>query len=123
VLRILVVEDNPTNQQVIRLILAGTGAELTMATMARRDWRPGDQGLRPGADGPADAGDGRLTAIRTIRDAEAAARLPRTPIAVVSANAMEHHRREAIEAGADLHIAKPLSPATLFAGIEQVLAA
>ena len=61
-LRLLVVEDNPINQQVARELLEAK------APRWHGRQRPGgggavaaaDAGLRPGADGPADAGDGRL---------------------------------------------------------------
>ena len=44
-------------------------------------------------------------------------------IAMLSANAMDHHRAEALAAGADLHIAKPVSAAALIGGIQEALSA
>jgi CheY-like chemotaxis protein len=64
-----------------------------------------------------------LTATRAIREAEALEPARgRTPIAMLSANAMEHHRQESIAAGADVHISKPVTPASLIAGIQAALA-
>ena len=123
-LRILLVEDNETNQRVVKMILAETGVELTVAAngaLGLEAWRSAafDMVLMdmqmPVMDG--------LTAIRAIRAEER--RQPRgapTPIAVLSANAMDHHRAEALAAGANLHIAKPISAAGLLVGIEQTLA-
>lgn len=123
-LRILLVEDNPTNRRVVELILEACDVELVSAengAIGLECWRAGRFDVvlmdlqMPVMDG--------LTAIRAIRRAEA--QTPsrgRTPIAVLSANAMDHHRREAIEAGADLHIAKPVTPQALLEGIGAVLA-
>ena len=47
----------------------------------------------------------------------------RTPIALLSANAMEQHRLQGAEAGADLHISKPITPESLIAGVQQALRA
>ncbi|PVM77517.1 PAS domain-containing hybrid sensor histidine kinase/response regulator [Caulobacter radicis] len=122
-LRILLVEDNEINQRVVSLILAEAEVELSIAAngaLGLEAWRgaPFDLVLMdlqmPVMDG--------LTAIRAIR-AEEARRDPgaRTPVAVLSANAMDHHRAEALAAGADVHISKPVSAAALFAGIQEAL--
>jgi signal transduction histidine kinase/ActR/RegA family two-component response regulator len=123
-LRVLLVEDNETNQQVVRLILADADVALTVTdngALGLDAWRRERFDLilmdmqMPVMDG--------LTAIRAIRAEEAAApSLRRTPIAVLSANAMDHHRAEALAAGADLHIAKPITAAGLLIGINTVLA-
>jgi CheY-like chemotaxis protein len=63
-----------------------------------------------------------LTAIQTIRQRELEHSKPRLPIIAVSANAMAHHKAEALDAGADMHIAKPFTPSTLLHGLETVLA-
>ena len=59
-----------------------------------------------------------LTATRAIRAAE---RGVRTPVIMLSANAMAEHRYEALAAGADLHVAKPVTAASLLAGIAQAV--
>ena len=40
---------------------------------------------------------------------------------MLSANAMAEHRYEALAAGADLHVAKPVTAASLLAGIAQAV--
>ena len=57
-----------------------------------------------------------------MRVLELTAHLPRTPIAMLSANAMQEHVEQALDAGCDVHIAKPVSPESLVKGIEAALA-
>jgi len=123
-LRILLVEDNPTNQRVVQMILAPFDIDLTLTengALGVEAWRQGGYDLilmdmqMPVMDG--------LTAIAEIRKAERAEpHRGRTPIAMLSANAMEHHRQEAAQAGADLHLSKPITPERLLEGIDQALA-
>ena len=63
----------------------------------------------PGMDG--------LTATREIRQLEAERGSTPTPIVMLSANAMAEHREQSREAGADIHVPKPITAATLLAGI------
>jgi PAS domain S-box-containing protein len=119
-LRVLLAEDHPTNQRVVQMILAATGAEVVTvengalavaaAASGRFDVILMDMQM-PVMDG--------LTATRAIRAAEAAA--ARTPLIMLSANAMAEHRYEALAAGADLHVAKPVTAASLLAGIAQAV--
>ena len=63
-----------------------------------------------------------LSATRGIRGYERSRPdLPRTPIIMLSANAMSQHRLDALAAGADLHIPKPVTAAALLSGIREVL--
>ncbi len=111
-LRILLAEDNLTNQKVVSLILAPLGADLTIVengAQAIEAFREGEFDLvlmdmqMPVMDG--------LAATRVLREIEQAAPLRRrTAIAMLSANAMAHHREEAAACGADLHIAKRSPP-------------
>jgi CheY-like chemotaxis protein len=122
-IRVLLAEDHPTNQRVVQLILAGhpvelitveDGAQAVAAFQAGRfDVILMDMQM-PGMDG--------LTATRTIRELEAtrAANI-HTPIIMLSANAMAQHREQAIQAGADIHVPKPITAASLLAGIQAVL--
>jgi CheY-like chemotaxis protein len=64
-----------------------------------------------------------LAATREIRRLELAGGRPRTPIAMLTANAMDEHRRAALAAGADGHIAKPITPQSLIDGMAEALAA
>ena len=54
-----------------------------------------------------------LTATRQIRLHEAAMGLPRTPIVMLTANALPEHIAAAEAAGADRHLAKPFDAAEL----------
>jgi CheY-like chemotaxis protein len=122
-LRILVAEDHPTNRRVIELILGPLDVSLTMAgdgQEAIEAFRPGTFDLvlmdmqMPRLDG--------LAATREIRRLEREAGMAPTPIAMLTANAMDEHRQMAFEAGADHHISKPFTPESLFAGIAKALA-
>ncbi|RZI55172.1 MAG: response regulator, partial [Zymomonas sp.] len=46
----------------------------------------------------------------------------RTPIIMLSANAMSEHRDQARDPGADLHVPKPITAASLLAGIQAATA-
>ena len=63
-----------------------------------------------------------LTATRAIRAFEASMPdRPRTPVVMLSANAMAEHRADSEAAGADSHVAKPITAVSLLAGIQAVL--
>ncbi|MFA4938933.1 ATP-binding protein [Brevundimonas sp.] len=124
-LRVLLAEDHPVNQRVVQLILAahamqvvtvGDGEQALAAFQAETfDLVLMDMQM-PGMDG--------LTATRAIRRMEAdRPAQARTPIVMLSANAMAEHRDQAQAAGADLHVPKPITAASLLAGIQAVMAA
>lgn len=122
-LRILAAEDHPTNQKVLRLILEPLGVDLTLCDdgmAALKAYQAGRFDVvlmdmqMPVMDG--------LSATRAIREHETAHHLPATPIVMVTANAMRQHRDQAIEAGANSHLAKPFTPASLMEAIEVALA-
>ncbi|MGR4863049.1 ATP-binding protein [Caulobacter sp. LARHSG274] len=122
-LRVLLAEDHQVNQKVVQLILAPSGAELTIVengALAVEAFKaaPFDLVLMdmqmPVMDG--------LAATRLIRTHEREAGPgERVPIVMLSANAMAHHRRDALAAGADLHVSKPVTAVALMAGIDQAL--
>ncbi|MGZ3347283.1 MAG: ATP-binding protein [Caulobacteraceae bacterium] len=123
-LRILVAEDNRTNQLVIQTLLGQAGIDPVIAADGREAleaWRAEDFHLvlmdvqMPEMDGP--------TAAREIRRLEAETGRARTPILALTANAMTHQIAEYLEAGMDGHVAKPIHVEELFARIEAVLAA
>jgi CheY-like chemotaxis protein len=120
--RILVVEDNPTNQK------------LAVAILSREHFRPvvadsGQQALdiyrargdefdlilmdvqMPGMDG--------LETTGAIREMEAGRR--RIPIIAVTARAMQGDRDRCLEAGMDDYMAKPIHPAELLALLKRYL--
>ncbi len=118
---VLLAEDHPVNQRVIQAIL-GDSVELTIvgdgqtALEACRG-RPFDLILMdthmPVMDG--------LTATRAIRAMEAEAGGPRTPIVSLTADAMPSQVQEALAAGADRHLAKPITAAALIAAMSSAM--
>ncbi len=123
-LRILLAEDHPINQKVVQLILAPYGAQVVTVengALAVEAFATDSFDLvlmdmqMPFMDG--------LAATRAIRlrEQEDPTRR-RTPILMLSANAMRQHRQDALAAGADLHVAKPVTAESLIAGIEAALA-
>jgi two-component system, sensor histidine kinase len=121
-LRVLMAEDHPINQRVTSLCLASINAEIVIAQNGRiavDDFKAASFDIilmdmqMPEMDG--------LQATRLIRHFEAERHLPRTPIAMLSANAMPEQVQAALEAGCDHHIAKPVTPASLIEGIEEAM--
>ncbi len=117
-LHVLVADDHLTNRRVVELILASAGADLVSV----------ENGAEAVAAFRADRFDvvlmdmqmpvmDGLTAIREIRRFEATARAMRTPILALTANALPEHVSASAQAGADGHIAKPIGPANLLAGV------
>ena len=122
--RVLVVDDNPTNRRVIELILQQTGVDLTMTENgleAVEAFKSGHFDVvlmdtqMPVMDG--------LTATSIIREFERTMQMRRTPVIMVSANALPEHVQAAIQAGADEHLAKPITPAALINSVMLALAA
>jgi signal transduction histidine kinase/CheY-like chemotaxis protein len=123
-LRILLADDHPANRKVIEVLLAGACADLVCVA-------DGQEALDAFAEGGFDlvlmdmqmpVMDG-LTATAEIRALEARRGWNRTPLLMLTANAMAEHVEAGRKAGADGHLAKPVTMATLFAGINQVLTA
>lgn len=121
--RILVADDHETNRAVARMILEGFGAEVTCVD-------DGQQAVDAFFSAPFDlvfmdmqmpVMDG-LAAIRAIRAREQADGRTRSPILMLSANAMPEHVEAALAAGADAHVAKPITPPRLMAAIEKAFA-
>ncbi len=122
-LRVLLAEDHAINRRVVELILGPLGVALTTAVNGAEALSACESGAfelvlmdmqMPVMDG--------LAATRAIRLVEAArpARA-RTPIIMLSANAMRQHREEALAAGADMHLAKPVTAASLLGAVGQAL--
>jgi signal transduction histidine kinase/ActR/RegA family two-component response regulator len=121
-LRVLLAEDHPVNQKVVQYILEPLGAQLTVV-------ENGQQALDAAAAGSFDlvlmdmqmpVMDG-LAATRALRAKEAEAGSGRVPVIMLSANALLQHRQDAREAGADLHLAKPISAAGLIGAIREAM--
>ena len=120
--RILAAEDNPINQRVLSALLEPIEADLTLVDSGDEvieAWRTGVWDMilmdiqMPGMSG--------VEATRRIRAIEAAEGRVRTPIVAVSANAMQHQMAEYLAAGMELHVAKPIQAAALYAAVEAAL--
>jgi signal transduction histidine kinase/ActR/RegA family two-component response regulator/tetratricopeptide (TPR) repeat protein len=123
-LRILLADDHPANRKVIEVLLSGASADLVCVadgSEALEAFRGGGFDLvlmdmqMPVMDG--------LTATAEIRAFELQRDWSRTPVLMLTANALPEHIEAGRKAGADGHLAKPVTMATLFAGISRVLAA
>ena len=122
VLRVLLAEDHEVNQKVVQLMLDGV-AELVITAdgKAAVDAFFGGEAFdlvlmdtqMPVLDG--------LSAIRAIRAGEAQLGRPRTPIISLTANAMAHQVTACLRAGADAHLAKPITSQGLYAAIDKAL--
>jgi PAS domain S-box-containing protein len=113
-IKVLLAEDHPTNRKVVELILSSIAVDLTCVengalAVAAVEAEAFDLVLMdmqmPVMDG--------LSAIRAIRAREAAGAFDRLPIVALTANAMPEHVEASREAGADDHVTKPVSAATL----------
>jgi CheY-like chemotaxis protein len=116
------VEDHPTNRQVVQILL-GDLVKLDMAC-------DGAQGLQAAQrcaydlilmDIQMPVMDG-LSATRAIRLFEQTWDRSRTPIIMLSANALPEHVEASVEAGADGHLAKPVTADALLEAIGRALA-
>ena len=116
--RVLVVDDNAVNRQVLELILDSVALEHSSV-------ENGAESVEAFMTGGFDAVlmdiqmpvmDG-LEATRRIRAWEAACGRSRTPIIIVSANCLKEHVEAGREAGADAHLDKPISAAALIGAI------
>lgn len=123
VLRVFYTDDHAINRQVMTAILEPFGVKVTLAETALQALKAFKAGQfddvsmdvqMPEMDG--------LTATRAIRAHEMAARLAHTPVISLTANAMADDLRKSLEAGSDLHLAKPIRPAALLEAIERSLA-
>jgi signal transduction histidine kinase/CheY-like chemotaxis protein len=121
-LRVLLAEDHPTNQKVVQLILESVGAELTIVENGRLALNALEHGVfdvvlmdmqMPELDG--------LSATTLLRQREIELRLARTPVIMLTANAMDEHRYASLAAGADRHLSKPLRAAELLEAISDVV--
>jgi PAS domain S-box-containing protein len=118
-LKVLVVEDNPTNRLIATKMLENLGGAVSCAC----DGAEGVEAVRTGGydlvfmDIQMPVMDG-VEATRAIRALSEPA--CRTPIVAMTANALSHQIREYRQAGMDGSVAKPLSPAALLAELARL---
>ncbi|MFK0298865.1 ATP-binding protein [Brevundimonas sp. NPDC090276] len=121
-LRVLLADDHPANRKVIEVMLSATAMEL----VAVEDGAQALEAFQREAfdlvlmDMQMPVMDG-LTATKAIRAFETQHGRVRTPILMLTANAMTEHVEAGRAAGADGHLTKPLTLAALFEGIDQVM--
>jgi signal transduction histidine kinase/CheY-like chemotaxis protein len=120
-LRVLVVDDHPTNRRVVEMILDQVGAE-------RVSVENGQEALEAFINDHFDVVlmdiqmpvmDG-LTATQRIRLLEKEGHKRATPVIILSANALPEHIEAGRAAGADRHLAKPISAGALLCAIAEV---
>jgi CheY-like chemotaxis protein len=120
VLRVLVAEDNPTNQLVAKAMLRARGLSVEVV-------EDGEQAVAAALTGHYDAifmdcqmpnVDG-FEATRRIRATETG---PPVPIIAMTANAFEEDRRACLEAGMSDFLPKPWKPAQLSEVLERLTA-
>lgn len=118
-LRVLIADDHPTNRKVVELMLSGLaevvsvvdGQEAVDAAFASLfDIILMDMQM-PVMDG--------LTAVQKIRAATSPCR--DIPIVMMTANAMREHVEASRAAGADVHLAKPITAESLFAAMNEAM--
>jgi signal transduction histidine kinase/CheY-like chemotaxis protein len=121
-INVLLAEDHPTNQRVVSLILEAAGVRLDIvetgvAALERLSDRAYDLVLMdmqmPEMDG--------LTATQRLRERERALGIPRTPVIMLTANALDDHVQASLAAGADAHLSKPVRADSLLAAIAAAL--
>ena len=122
-MRVLLADDHPANRKVIEVMLSATAMELVPV----EDGAQAVEAFQREAfdlvlmDMQMPVMDG-LTATAAIRAFEARHGRGRTPILMLTANAMTEHVEAGRAAGADGHLTKPLTMAALFDGIGRALA-
>ncbi|MBI1197723.1 MAG: response regulator [Phenylobacterium sp.] len=121
--RVLLAEDHPTNQKVVQLVLGSVGVEPVIVengaqALQALKAQPFDIVLMdmqmPELDG--------LSATSQWRDWEREHGLARTPIIMLTANALDEHMRASHEAGADAHLSKPIRADALIETILHAMA-
>ena len=121
-LRILLADDHPANRKVVEIMLTATAMEM----VAVEDGQQALDAFREGGfdlvlmDMQMPVMDG-LTATRAIRDLEIVEGRVRTPVIMLTANAMAEHVEAGRQAGADGHLTKPVTLASLFHAIGAAL--
>lgn len=118
-MKVLVVEDDPVNQEVARLFLARSGSQVTYVDSGKEAVRLAEGGLfdlilmdcqLPGMDG--------FDATREIRRKEGSGR--RVRIVAMTANAIRGDRERCLDSGMDDYLSKPLDLKQLESAMSRV---
>lgn len=119
--KILLVEDDPSNQLLLKRTLQAAGFEVTCAGRAQEALQylaqhPTDVLVTdismPGMDG--------IELVSSLRRLESELRRPRTPTVVVTAYTTETHQVRCRQAGVDVFLTKPIQSATLCRALAKV---
>jgi PAS domain S-box-containing protein len=120
-LRILLADDHPTNRKVVEMMLAGLAEVVSVENgLIAVDAHAAERFDLILMDMQMPVMDG-LTALTEIRRREAASGEAHTPAIMLTANALPEHVTASRQAGADHHLAKPITAASLFAAIDAAL--
>jgi PAS domain S-box-containing protein len=107
-LRLLLVEDNPTNQQVARELLEFEGAEIVVAGNGAEGVRRAQTAEPPFDAVLMDIQMPQMDGFEATRILRREYRRKRLPILAMTANALSSDREDCLAAGMDDHVAKPL---------------
>jgi len=121
--RVLLAEDHPTNQKVVQLVLDSVGIDPVIVENGRLALEALHAGRfdvvlmdmqMPELDG--------LSATIQLRVWEQEQGLPRTPVIMLTANALDEHVKASLDAGADQHLSKPIRADALIEAIIHAMA-
>jgi two-component system sensor histidine kinase RpfC len=118
--RVLIADDNTTNQRVLELILQSAGHEVTVVSN-------GEQALDALAEGAFDAAilDVNMPVVSGIEAAKiyrfTALGQQRVPLIALTADATPETRDRCLEAGMDACVVKPVEPAVMLAFIDDIV--
>jgi CheY-like chemotaxis protein len=121
--RVLLAEDHPTNQKVVQLVLDSVGIDpvivengkLALEALHAERFHVVLMDMQmPELDG--------LSATSQLRAWEREQGAPRTPVIMLTANALDEHVKASLEAGADAHLSKPIRADALIEAIVHAMA-
>jgi CheY-like chemotaxis protein len=120
---ILIVDDSPGDLELTTIALETTGREVK--ALFAKDGASALAMLRPGNELPAlillDLKMPGISAIEVLREIRTDERLRELPVVVVTSSSLESDRTEAIDAGANDYLEKPLTLAQFSKDLESIL--
>jgi signal transduction histidine kinase/CheY-like chemotaxis protein len=121
--RILVAEDNEMNRRVLSALLVNTGLDIDFVNDGSQAVKIYQERVYDlilmDVSMPVMTGIEATLAIRALESRHA---LPHTPIIALTANAMPEQIASCLNAGMDIHVAKPIDIRNLYAAIEVAMA-